>query len=73
PRPPNAWILFRQSVAAEVERDLAIAGTHQLHASQIASARWHALSIDEKDFWQSKAKDARHAHALKYPNYEFKP
>lgn len=71
PRPSNAWILFRQSVAAEVKKDLQI--TYQPHVTQIASPRWRALDLDEKAFWQGKAKDAKRAHALKYPNYKFKP
>ncbi|KZT67678.1 hypothetical protein DAEQUDRAFT_634827, partial [Daedalea quercina L-15889] len=71
PRPPNAFILFRQHIfrqlkSASVEHD-------QRLFSQIVSTTWGELSTTTKANWYRAAAEAKAKHAAAYPNYRFSP
>ncbi|EPS99617.1 hypothetical protein FOMPIDRAFT_1124101, partial [Fomitopsis schrenkii] len=71
PRPPNAFILFRQNLFQQlkskaVERD-------QRLFSQIVSTTWRTLTQAQRDPWYKRAQDAKLLHEQKYPGYRFMP
>ena len=72
PRPRNPFIIFRCDfvkrgvVPASVERD------HRI-VSRIAGERWHRMSDQEKQTWKDLAEQEKLHHALKYPDYRYRP
>ncbi|KAJ7240466.1 hypothetical protein C8J57DRAFT_1085775 [Mycena rebaudengoi] len=72
PRPPNAFMLFR----ADFVRQKHIPGSIETNIgslSKIIGNCWRVLPLPEKYVWETKAKDAKAEHKLKYPDYKFRP
>ncbi|KAJ7794192.1 hypothetical protein B0H14DRAFT_2532939 [Mycena olivaceomarginata] len=69
PRPPNAFMLFRADVFLQQHVPLSIE-TNRGSLSKIIGRCWHALPPSEKHMWETKAKQAKAEHRLKYP-YRF--
>ncbi|KAE8266905.1 hypothetical protein A4X09_0g5441 [Tilletia walkeri] len=70
-RPPNAFMLFRsyiqtKDVIPKSEKD-------QSNASRIAGMMWRSINEVERAEWYAQAERAKELHALKYPNYKYKP
>jgi len=88
PRPPNAWILYRQHHHASVRDanpgmmnvDLCkLSQSYILRifantvTAKIISQKWKAESPEARDTWHAKAAEAKAAHRLKYPTYSYSP
>ncbi|KAH9920272.1 high mobility group box domain-containing protein [Fomitopsis serialis] len=71
PRPPNAFILFRQTLFKQLKEG-AIEHDQRLF-SQIISTTWAELGAADKEVWYKQAADLKEAHTQKYPNYRFSP
>ncbi|KAJ7816564.1 high mobility group box domain-containing protein, partial [Mycena olivaceomarginata] len=69
PRPPNAFMLFRADFVLQQHVPLSIE-TNRGSLSKIIGRCWHALPPSEKHMWETKAKQAKAEHRLKYP-YRF--
>ncbi|THH05388.1 hypothetical protein EW145_g4836 [Phellinidium pouzarii] len=72
PRPPNAFILFRSSFIRSQHISAATEGNHGT-LSKIVGMLWHALSYEERQVWQGKARRALAEHRRMYPGYSFRP
>ncbi|KAH8110111.1 hypothetical protein DFH11DRAFT_1806405 [Phellopilus nigrolimitatus] len=72
PRPPNAFILFRSSFIRSQHVSAATEGNHGT-LSKIVGMLWHALSYEERQVWQAKARRALAEHRRMYPGYSFRP
>jgi len=74
PRPPNAWILYRSDKVRELPP---LAPGEQRRAqgevSKIISAMWAQESDETRQEYEKRAEAAKIEHALKYPNYRYKP
>ncbi|KAI1790236.1 hypothetical protein LXA43DRAFT_1182619 [Ganoderma leucocontextum] len=75
PRPPNRFILYRAHVwttrREEIER---IHGVMTMGAfGTYIGPIWQDEPQDVKDYWGTKAEEAKREHMKKYPNYEFRP
>ncbi|KAJ3986365.1 hypothetical protein F5890DRAFT_1552317 [Lentinula detonsa] len=69
PRPPNAFILFRQNFVRNVYK----AGTleyNDLTLGEVISNQW---ALTDQSFWYEKAKIEKERHQALYPNYQFRP
>jgi hypothetical protein len=71
-RPRNAFMIFRSEFYAEQKIIGRIEHDHR-HISRIVAHCWNSLSPSEKKVWQEKALEEKAEHALKYPDYRFKP
>ncbi|KAF9003829.1 HMG-box, partial [Hymenopellis radicata] len=69
PRPPNAFILFRQ----EYVRLHATQKTLQSNMSKDAGEAWRALSDEDKQYYKDLAAVEKEKHMAKYPDYMFRP
>lgn len=72
PRPRNAFILFRQKYHRSVFDESNESKTNP-QVSQELGRRWRALSVKERDHWNTLAEEERQEHAKKYPNYRYTP
>ncbi|KAL5481180.1 hypothetical protein ACEPAI_10121 [Sanghuangporus weigelae] len=72
PRPPNAFILFRSSFIRSQHVSAETEGNHGT-LSKIVGMLWHALSYEERQVWQAKARRAYAEHKRMYPGYSFRP
>ncbi|KIJ57124.1 hypothetical protein M422DRAFT_62953 [Sphaerobolus stellatus SS14] len=72
PRPPNAFMLYRSDflrrgvIPADVE-------SKQQNISRVVGECWKRLSVSEQKVWRDLAKEKEIEHALKYPEYQYKP
>lgn len=85
PRPPNAFILFRQDFLQRYNQSNSdgsstsillpprTPGTTQATLSSIIGPAWTNLDEVEKQKWYDKAKDAVVEHKRRWPNYTFQP
>lgn len=84
-RPENAFILFRRKCVQERNDARDAAGIdaesgatvprrqRQADLSKAISAQWKALSADEKQYWESLAKEKKEEHAKLHPDYVYRP
>ncbi|OBA21131.1 hypothetical protein METBIDRAFT_31734 [Metschnikowia bicuspidata var. bicuspidata NRRL YB-4993] len=72
PRPRNAFILFRQKHHQSVLKESTKLKTNPDVSRELAR-RWKALTKDERSHWDSLADEEKRNHAIKYPNYRYKP
>jgi len=74
PRPPNAWILYRSDKVRELP-PLApgVERRAQGEVSKIISAMWAKESDETRHEYEKRAEAAKIEHALKHPNYRYKP
>ncbi|KAI0521106.1 hypothetical protein F5B22DRAFT_644357 [Xylaria bambusicola] len=68
-RPPNAWILFRQSENRIVKQQKP--GIHVSQASKIISDIWHKLPSDDRKSWFVLADEKMEEHKKLYPDYQY--
>ncbi|KAJ7188483.1 hypothetical protein C8R46DRAFT_22145 [Mycena filopes] len=67
PRPPNAWILYRQ------EKSKVIGRKAQSDVSKEISAMWKAELPHIRAEYERRADVKKAEHTAKYPNYRFQP
>ncbi|KAJ6514291.1 hypothetical protein C8R47DRAFT_569727 [Mycena vitilis] len=72
PRPPNAFMLFRADFVRQKHVPGSIETNHG-SLSKIIGNCWRSLPLPEKHIWETKAKQAKAEHKLKYPDYKFRP
>jgi hypothetical protein len=72
PRPPNAFMLFRADFVRQKHVPGSIETNHG-SLSKIIGNCWRSLPLEEKRVWEVKAKQAKAAHKLQYPEYRFRP
>ncbi|ODN90209.1 hypothetical protein L198_06227 [Cryptococcus wingfieldii CBS 7118] len=68
PRPPNAWIIY-----PEMREGKAGKGLPQADVSKVISYLWKHETKENKSHYERQAAIRKEEHALKYPNYKFKP
>ncbi|KAJ7032385.1 hypothetical protein C8F04DRAFT_1107467 [Mycena alexandri] len=74
PRSPNAFIFFRSAyVKAQKEAAARSGSLNQTDLSRDAGIVWKKMHDDENFPYRLMARDAKTAHALKYPNYRYAP
>ncbi|PVF92129.1 hypothetical protein CPB86DRAFT_791478 [Serendipita vermifera] len=74
PRPSNAFITFKSSLRdGPLKNEYAARLKHGDNIGVVAQQLWKTLSDEEKNKWYAAAKKAKAEHALKYPDYKFKP
>jgi len=77
PRPSNCFMLFRSDYVKNhsgSNHRKRVPGAHSnMTLSTRASAAWKALPESEKAHWEKKAKLEKEAHALAYPDYQYRP
>ncbi|CAG8682329.1 7224_t:CDS:1, partial [Acaulospora colombiana] len=74
PRPSNAFISFKSSLRdGPQKQEYAYRLNKGENIGVVAQQLWLALPPEEKDKWYAAAKKAKAEHALKYPDYKFKP
>lgn len=72
PRPPNAFLIYRshflrkQLIPRHVE-------TKQQNLSRIIGECWRRLPAEKKEEWHAQARAVEAAHAMKHPNYVYRP
>ncbi|KAG7451557.1 uncharacterized protein BT62DRAFT_916534 [Guyanagaster necrorhizus] len=72
PRPPNAFILFRSAFIRSQRISGRVEGNHST-LSKIIGMYWRALTNEEKQEWEDKAKVALEEHRRRYPDWRFRP
>ncbi|KAJ7599434.1 hypothetical protein C8J56DRAFT_916681 [Mycena floridula] len=72
PRPPNAFMLFRADFVRQKHVPGSIEANHG-SLSKIIGNCWRSLPLEEKKVWEFRAKSAKAAHKLQYPEYRFRP
>ncbi|KZZ87685.1 mating type transcriptional activator [Ascosphaera apis ARSEF 7405] len=71
PRPPNAFILYRQRYHPVVKAE-----HPEFHNNQISillGKQWKAESMETKAEFKAMAEDIKRKHAEEYPNYQYAP
>ncbi|KAJ5930674.1 hypothetical protein N7466_006167 [Penicillium verhagenii] len=71
PRPPNAWILYRQNhhaVTTSLYPDLP-----NTEISKIIANQWKNEPSNTRQMWQNMANRAKAQHALENPSYRYTP
>ncbi|RIA87945.1 high mobility group box protein, partial [Glomus cerebriforme] len=71
PRPPNAFILYRQAKQADV-----FAQNEKLsnaEVSKIVSKMWWKENEEERFQWEKRADMMKVKHMQDYPDYVYKP
>ncbi|KAF2838977.1 hypothetical protein M501DRAFT_934362 [Patellaria atrata CBS 101060] len=71
PRPPNAFILYRQHHHSKVLSECP--GIHNNDISKVIGIQWKNEQQDVKKAYQDMAAEAKRIHALTYPNYQYQP
>ncbi|GJJ11910.1 hypothetical protein Clacol_006148 [Clathrus columnatus] len=76
PRPPNKFILFRhyftQDCMAAADSEDRGAGKSK-YLSKASGEAWKALSEAEQNEWDDFSKELCRLHALRYPDYRYRP
>lgn len=77
PRPPNAFVLFRQTFCADLktcaDRGDRSKGPDGSAISKRAGELWNALSSAEKRPFQEEARQRKDALLIKHPDYKYTP
>ncbi|KIK66811.1 hypothetical protein GYMLUDRAFT_140763, partial [Collybiopsis luxurians FD-317 M1] len=70
-RPLNSFFLFRGELFKKLQREnpALVRGDF----SAYASAKWHALSDEEKKVYELAAEKAKLLHQEQYPGYKYRP
>ncbi|KIY66214.1 putative HMG box protein, partial [Cylindrobasidium torrendii FP15055 ss-10] len=71
PRPPNAWIIFRQEESNKMPKGPGALPQSQI--SQIVGAKWRNASPDVKAYYERLADEKKLEHAALYPEYRYQP
>ncbi|KZT40707.1 HMG-box, partial [Sistotremastrum suecicum HHB10207 ss-3] len=72
PRPANAFIIFRRYYTNNVHKPGTV-DTSKSTLSRIIGEAWNALDPEQRKPFDDAAKREKAAHALKHPEYQFKP
>ncbi|KAL5522924.1 hypothetical protein ACEPAF_1191 [Sanghuangporus sanghuang] len=72
PRPPNAFMLFRQNFVHQRHVPGSIETSHN-SLSKIVGNCWKALPSKEKKVWEALAEKKKEEHKIQYPHYRFQP
>ena len=87
PRPPNAFILYRQHFHPSMKKQFPDLHNNELcmktyrsarfykanYAAVIIGNKWKAEEQAVKQKFKDKAEEKKKAHVLKYPNYQYQP
>ncbi|TYJ52733.1 hypothetical protein B9479_006667 [Cryptococcus floricola] len=85
PRPPNAWIIYRSEILTRFKKgdkipgyrkardDLGLAPLPDSDDDKVISYLWKHETKQNKSHYEHQAALRKEEHALKYPNYKFKP
>ncbi|KAL0574568.1 hypothetical protein V5O48_007380 [Marasmius crinis-equi] len=74
PRPPNAFMLFRQYYVKQHRPGTTFTdGQQEQSLSKAIGQVWHDLSASEKAEWTKKALVEKEIHKKKFPDYVYKP
>ena len=71
PRPPNAFILYRQHHHHRLRSETPELKNNDI--SKIVGAMWAAEKKEVKEYFQRKAVDLKEQHANLYPDYQYAP
>ncbi|KAJ5298919.1 Small-subunit processome Utp12 [Penicillium atrosanguineum] len=71
PRPRNSFILYRQHYQAAVVHQNP--GLSNPDISKIIGRQWKALSDEEREKWNSLAREEKDRHQQQYPDYRYQP
>jgi hypothetical protein len=66
-RPPNAFILFRRSLALNRNKSMSF-----VEFSKSAGIRWKEMTTDEKKDYEEEANELREKFKQKYPGFKVK-
>jgi len=66
-RPPNCYMLFRSHIGR-----LTRGGEQRSLCSKLGEL-WNNLTPEEKHYWKEKAELVKKQHAIRYPNYRYRP
>lgn len=72
PRPRNAFILFRLKHHLSVFGDSS-GKKSNAEISRELGYRWRHLSLKEREYWNTLAREEKVKHAKKYPDYRYAP
>lgn len=80
-RPENAFILFRRKCCEERQAAIDEAASEgaaakkqrQADLSKAISQQWKSLSVDERLYWETLAKEKKKEHEQMYPHYVYRP
>ncbi|KAI5121782.1 hypothetical protein M0805_009593 [Coniferiporia weirii] len=72
PRPPNAFMLFRQNFVHQRHVPGSIETNHN-SLSKIVGNCWKALPAADKKVWEELAEKKKEEHKKLYPGYRFQP
>ncbi|KAL7944450.1 hypothetical protein V8C42DRAFT_88949 [Trichoderma barbatum] len=71
PRPQNSFMLFRQHHQSSVAKQYK--GLSNPEISKIIGIMWKKAADDEREMWTQLAEEEKKLHAIKYPNYRYRP
>ncbi|KAJ6115058.1 mating-type HMG-box protein MAT1-2 [Penicillium sp. IBT 16267x] len=71
PRPPNAWILYRQHHHAQTTA--LNPGVPNNNISRLISVKWRSETEDTRQRWHTLAAQVKAQHALDFPDYQYSP
>ncbi|KLO14100.1 HMG-box, partial [Schizopora paradoxa] len=72
PRPPNAFMLYRQNFVHQRHVPGSIETNHN-SLSRIVGDCWKQLPASEKKVWEEMAERKKAEHKKRYPDYRFQP
>ncbi|KAJ3769335.1 hypothetical protein FB446DRAFT_693715, partial [Lentinula raphanica] len=73
PRPPNAWILYRNAVSSLPGFKEAYPNIAARNASNIIARLWRAEPPEVRSYWAELAHVKAEEHARTYPEYKYQP
>ncbi|SCV71566.1 BQ2448_3154 [Microbotryum intermedium] len=73
PRPPNPWILYRSAQIQRLRTDPRFVKTSQCEVSKLISYMWRDETAEGRLKYERLAANAKAAHAIKYPDYTYRP
>ncbi|KAJ5639777.1 uncharacterized protein N7484_007639 [Penicillium longicatenatum] len=71
PRPPNAWILYRQHHHGQTTA--LNPGVANNDISRLISAKWRSETEETRQRWHALAAQVKKQHALAFPDYQYSP
>ncbi|TFK18833.1 hypothetical protein FA15DRAFT_709506 [Coprinopsis marcescibilis] len=81
-RPENAFILFRRKCCEDRQQaqeeasqlaDGPLKKQRQADLSKTISQQWKGLGAEERQYWETLAKEKKKEHEQMYPNYVYRP
>ncbi|KAF9554620.1 HMG-box, partial [Agrocybe pediades] len=73
PRPPNSFMLFRSWGSQNLPDDIEDRPNRNSALSIYLGARWREMDDNEREIWETKAREAKDAHERRYPDYKYQP